>query len=79
MYLRPRSCPTRSYVSYDSKLKGAVKFIHQISIRCLCEEIFKDLSDSEVRARVSAKFKDLLGKNDVDKVNNIGVLWIYEN
>ena len=43
------------------------------------EAIYKDLSDSEVRATVSAKFKDLLEKTDRDNVNNIGKLWIYEN
>ena len=38
-----------------------------------------DLSDSEVRSTVSAKFKDLLEKTNQDKVNNKGKLWIYEN
>ena len=54
-------------------------FIHQAPMRFLGEEIYKDLSDSEVRAKVCAKFKGLLEKTDRDKVNNIGKLWIYEN
>ena len=53
-------------------------FIHQAPMRFLGEEIYKDLSDSEVRAKVCAKFKGLLEKTDRDKVNNIGKLWIYE-
>ena len=36
------------------------------------KEIYKDLSDSEVRATASANFKALLEKVDRDKVNNIG-------
>ena len=48
-------------------------------MRFLGEENYKDLSDSEVRATVSANFMDLLEKTDHDKVNNIGKLWIYEN
>ena len=43
------------------------------------KSIYKDLSDSEVRAKVYAKFNGLLEKTDRDKVNNIGKLWIYEN
>ena len=73
---------TRSYVPYDPKLEIAGKempFIHQAPMRFLGEEIYKDLSDSEVRATVSAKFMDLLEKTDHDRVNNIGKLWIYEN
>ena len=73
---------TRSYVPYDPKLKIGGKempFIHQAPMRFLGEEIYQDLSDSEVRAKVCAKFKGLLEKTDRDKVNNIGKLWIYEN
>ena len=48
-------------------------------MRFLGEEIYKDLSVSEVGAKVCAKFKGLLEKTDRNKVNNIGKLWIYEN
>ena len=69
---------TRSYVPYDPKLKAAgeeMPFIHQAPMRFLGQGIYKDLSDTEVRAMVSAKFKDLLEKTN----RNIGKLWIYEN
>ena len=70
---------TRSYVPYDPKLKIGGKempFIQQVPMKFLDGEIYKDLSDSEVRATVSAKFKDLLKKTNHDKVNNIVKLWI---
>ena len=73
---------TRSYVPYDPKPKIAGKempFIYQAPMRFFGEEIYMDLSDSEVRATVSAKFMDLLEKTDRDKVNHKGKLWIYEN
>ena len=64
---------------YVSKLKVAGKeipFIHQASMRFIGEELYQDLSDSEVRATVSVKFKNLLEKIDHDKVFNNGILWI---
>ena len=48
-------------------------------MRFLGQEIYKDLSDKEVRVKVEAKLKHLLQKTDTDKVNSIGKLWIYEN
>ena len=73
---------SRSYVPYDPKLKIAGKeipFIHQAPMRFLGEEIYKDLSDSEVRRAVEEKLMDLMVKTNRDRVNNIGKLWIYEN
>ena len=73
---RPRE-DYQIYVAYDPNLKLAVKevpFIHQTPFRFLGKEIYKDLSDLEVRATVSmvsAKFIDLLEKTDRDKVSNI--------
>ena len=48
-------------------------------MRFLGQEIYKDLSDKEVRAKVDTKLKNLLQKTDRDQVNSIGKLWIYEN
>ena len=48
------------------------------SIKLLGGEIYKDLSDSEARAKVQSKFNDLLEKTNRDKVNSIGKLCIYK-
>ena len=39
-------------------------FIHQAPIIFFGEEIYKDLGDSKVRATLSAKFMDLLARED---------------
>ena len=53
---------TRSYVPYDAKLKTAGQELPFILF--VGEEIYKGLGDSEVRATISTKFKDLLEKED---------------
>jgi len=48
-------------------------------MRFLDQEIFKDLSDKEVRTEVECKLKSLLEKVQQDPVNSIGKLWLYEH
>ena len=46
-----------------------MSFINQAPMKFLGEEMYKDLSDSEVRATVSAKFKDLGSKQHMKIVD----------
>ena len=50
----------------------------QSSMRFLGQEIFKNLSDKEIRSGVESKLKDLLARVDKDNVNSIAKLWMYE-
>ena len=47
--------------------------------RFLGQEIFKDLSDKEIRSGVDSKMKELLVRVDEDNVNSIAKMWMYEN
>ena len=79
---QPRGKVSTPYTPYDPQLcidGKEIPFIHQTAMRFLGQEIYKDLSDKEVKAKVETKLKNLLQKTDRDQVNSIGKLWIYEN
>nr|XP_054769560.1 uncharacterized protein LOC129277399 [Lytechinus pictus] len=70
------------YTPYDAQLcidGQEIPFIHHTSMRYLGQEIFKDLSDREVRTQVGSKLKNLLDRTDRDPIDNIGKMWICEN
>ena len=71
-----------TYTPYDPQLQiggKEIPLIHQSPMRFLGQEIFKDLSDKEIRSGVESKLKDLLVKVDKDNVNSIAKMWMYEN
>ena len=73
---------SKVYTPYDAQLSiegQEIPFIHHKSMRFLGQEIFKDLSDKDVRTQVETKMMNLLERTDRDSVNNIGKMWIYEN
>ena len=80
--VRTNGRTSTTYTPYDPQLQiggKEIPFIHQSSMRFLSQEIFKDLSDKEIRSGVESKLINLLLTVDKDNVNSIAKLWIYEN
>ena len=80
--VRTNGRTSATYTPYDPQLQiggKEIPFIHQSPMRFLGQEIFKDLSDKEIRSGVESKLKDLLVKVDKDNVNSIAKMWMYEN
>lgn len=56
-----------------------IPFIHQEPMKFLGQLVFKDLSDTSVREKTTAKLESMLKTVNADLVQNTGKLWIYQH